>query len=194
MGTDESRGDYYTRGVASALLIPDISEDEKLRGIFDHSYCARLDVHYNGESVIERRYLMDITYHYNVDKRTGEIKEHFTAEVHDENSAAEKNRQAVSVGLGVFAGVIITLALLAIIVGRKKKSHRQEIRQGRQKFEDERNMEMEILNAFEIGDFSEEEGDIDTSAALADSAAAGATGRTRMEEERDVAEEGNEIV
>jgi len=192
--TDESESNYYTKGVASATLIPTVTDDEKRQGIFDHSYCARLDIHYNGKSVVERRFLMDITYHYNIDKKTGEIQEQFSAELHDENSAAKKDQQAVAVGLGVFAGVIVTLALIAIIFGKKKKSRRREIEQGRQRFGEGQDVEMEILNAFEMDDSPEEEGDRDTDATVADSAVVAAVNKTGMDEEQVVAKEENEIV
>jgi hypothetical protein len=119
-------------GVASPIFRPDISEEEKLLGTFTHNYCARMDVMYmpkdmNGyviESLLHRKFPMEITYNYRekVDSETGEVKEELnSATLSDEDTKAEERAKDLALGLGVLAGAIVTMALVAIIYGGKKK-------------------------------------------------------------------------
>ena len=157
--TNEANSTYFTEGVASAVHIATLTDDEKRQGIFDHTYCARLDFVYEGKSVVEKRYLMAITYHYLVDKKTGEVQGLLGADVHDENSGIEKRNKAVAVGLGIFGGMLATLALVAIILGGKRRQ-RREVTEGRNMY-NRSGEDVELVNtpsleavneAFQVGE------------------------------------------
>mmetsp|Transcript_3496 Transcript_3496/g.7002 ORF Transcript_3496/g.7002 Transcript_3496/m.7002 type:complete len:525 (-) Transcript_3496:94-1668(-) len=143
--TNEANSTYFTEGVASAVHIATLTDEEKRQGIFDHTYCARLDFVYEGKSVVEKRYLMGITYHYLVDKKSGEVQGLLSADVHDENSGVEKRNEAVAIGLGVFGGIIVTLALVAIIFGKKRRQKR-EVLEGRDLYS-RSGEDVELVNA-----------------------------------------------
>jgi len=87
---------------------------------------------------------MEITYHYLVDKRTGEVQGLLGADVHDEASGIEERNKAVAIGLGVFGGVIVTLALVAMIFGKKRRQ-RREVAEGRELYSS-RGEDLELVN------------------------------------------------
>ncbi|EJK59700.1 hypothetical protein THAOC_20042 [Thalassiosira oceanica] len=127
--TNEANSTYFTDGVAAAVHAPTLTDAEKRQGNFDHTYCAGLDFVYEGKSVVQKRYLMQISYHYLVDKKSGEVQGLLGADVHDENGGVEKRNMAVAVGFGAFGGVILTLALVAMIFGKKRRQ--REVAEGR---------------------------------------------------------------
>lgn len=128
---------YFRQGVASPIFLPTITEEEKLMGIFNHAYCARMDILYDvngtGEqiSVLDRRFPMEITYQYVEKLNDGDgngttIEEELvSATLTDENSVVEEGKRELGIGLGVIAGAVVTLALVAIIYGQKKKTTRR---------------------------------------------------------------------
>ncbi|KAL9184828.1 hypothetical protein ACHAXT_002605 [Thalassiosira profunda] len=146
--TDAASGDSYLLGVARPVYLPEITEDEKRQGTFDHAYCARMDVLYDLEgtgesvSVMERRFPMEVTYNYfEKDGENGAVEEELaSATLADAGTKVEENNEKLMVGLGVLAGAIVTLALVAI-VSRKKK---REARRGWERREAERTTELEL--------------------------------------------------
>ncbi|KAL9187627.1 hypothetical protein ACHAXT_006005 [Thalassiosira profunda] len=165
--TDVAVGDTYLLGVASPVFYPEISDEEKRRGTFDHSYCARMDVFHDasetGEavSVLERRYPMEVSYNF-----TGEVEEEITASLADfsiffgdaiegadvEGEQIEKrppsdtsgeedtgggNNTGMYIGLSVAAGVAIIVALAAIVWGRRRMRRSQGEAGGTQGGEEE---------------------------------------------------------
>ena len=77
----------FNEGVASPIYRPEITEEEKRVGIFNHAYCARMDILYdvNGTgdvvSVLNRRFPMEITYNYQekVDDDSGVLQEELSS-------------------------------------------------------------------------------------------------------------------
>jgi len=53
--TNEANATYYTEGIATAVHVPMLTDDEMRQDIFNHTYCARLDFVYEGKSVVEKR-------------------------------------------------------------------------------------------------------------------------------------------
>lgn len=132
--TDPASSDYFTKGVASPVLVPEVSEDEKRMGVFDHSYCAGMDILYdvngtgNAISVVRRRFAMEAIFWYEekeeiVNKETGEtdVEEVLTSvQLVDENTKTKDRKMELGIGLGVLAGAMVTIALIAIIYGKKR--------------------------------------------------------------------------
>ena len=138
--SDAASSEYFTKGVASPILLPEVTEEEKRRGTFDHSYCAGMDVLYDVEgtgelvSVVRARFAMEVTFGYEEEEihEGGEgdggeedevvVEERLTSvKLVDENTKVKEEQMELRIGLGVLAGATITLALIAIIYGEKKK-------------------------------------------------------------------------
>eukprot|EP00578_Thalassiosira_sp_NH16_P013537 CAMPEP_0181112288 /NCGR_PEP_ID=MMETSP1071-20121207/19734_1 /TAXON_ID=35127 /ORGANISM="Thalassiosira sp., Strain NH16" /LENGTH=300 /DNA_ID=CAMNT_0023196249 /DNA_START=20 /DNA_END=923 /DNA_ORIENTATION=- len=155
--SDAASSEYFTKGVASPILLPEVTEEEKQRGTFDHSYCAGMDVLYDVEgtgelvSVVRARFAMAVTFGYEEEEihegrwwgggrgsRGGEAD---VREVVDENTKVKEEQMELRIGLGVLAGATITLALIAIIYGEKKKKKKARTRRRWEAYQ--RNLEMD---------------------------------------------------
>lgn len=136
--TTTASSDFFTMGIAQPIFVPEVTEEEKLMGTFDHSYCAGVDIFYNDVNVttgdaqqvslLSGRFAMEITYSYDekVNEESGKIEEELTSAVlSDENSKVEEGNKDLQIGLGVLAGAVVTLALVAIVYGKKKKTSRR---------------------------------------------------------------------
>ena len=129
--TDPASSQYYTQGTASPMLIPEFSEEEKLQGSIDHTYCAGVDILYDVnatgslQSVLKGRFAMNINYMYTpiIDEESGEVVDETlsSATLSDDSTRANDRNEALSIGLGVLAGSVVTIALIAIIYGGRKK-------------------------------------------------------------------------
>lgn len=137
---EQSSSDLFTRGVASPIFLPEVSEEERMRGEFDHAYCARVDFLYDmtgtgdhARSVLDKRFPMDITYHYKeeIDEETGQIVEEelLSAVLTDEVTKADEQNLDLILGVAFFAGAIFTIALIAITMGKKRKKKNQRLQQ-----------------------------------------------------------------
>ena len=117
---------------ASPLLFPEFSDEEKILGEFDRSYCVGVDILYNNEPIIQRRYAMDVTYDYEkmINDSSG-ILSLSSATLHDDENSNntqvdKRNVGTLSIALAMLFGAVATLALVAIVVGdtkRKRKVH-----------------------------------------------------------------------
>jgi len=118
-------------GKASPIYLPTFTVEEKLLGTFDHAYCAGIDVLYdvnkNGvaESVLNQRYAMEVTYAYDnvYDDKSGAIVDEVinSATLSDESTKSATRNESLAIGLGVLAGSVLTLTLIALIYGEKRK-------------------------------------------------------------------------
>eukprot|EP00956_Cyclotella_meneghiniana_P031431 scaffold82437_cov69-Cyclotella_meneghiniana.AAC.1 len=69
---NSSRGEVYSHGVASAVLVPDVTEENRMLDVYNTTYCARIDVYYDDESIYTDTFDLDITYrNYEVDGKYG---------------------------------------------------------------------------------------------------------------------------
>ena len=127
---EPATSEYYTEGKASPLYLPSFTTEEKLQGTFDHAYCAGIDVLYdvnqNGvvESVLNQRYAMEVTYSYDnvYDENHSVVDEVInSATLSDESTKSANRNESLAIGLGVLAGSVLTLALIALIYGEKRK-------------------------------------------------------------------------
>ena len=113
------------------MLIPEFSEEAKLQGSIDHTYCAGVDILYDLnatgslESVLKGRFAMNINYMYTpiIDEESGEIIEETlsSATLSDDSTRTNDRNEALGIGLGVLAGSVVTIGLIAIIYGGRKK-------------------------------------------------------------------------
>lgn len=143
---DPSASDVYMRGVASAIFLPEITEEEKLGGTIDHEYCARVDYLYDADgtgnhdrSVLDQRFPMAITYLYQeeIDEETGQIVEEVVdVRLMDENTIEDEQDLDLILGLSFLAGAIFTVALTAILMGGKGKKKKKEKQRLQQMMED----------------------------------------------------------
>ena len=127
---EPANSEYNTKGKASPIFLPTFTIEEKLQGTFDHAYCAGIDILYdvnqNGvlESVLNQRYAMEVTYAYdNVYDQQGDVVDEVinSATLSDESTKSANRNESLAVGLGVLAGSVLTLALIALIYGEKRK-------------------------------------------------------------------------
>ena len=125
---EPATSEYYTEGKASPIYLPTFTTEEKLQGTFDHAYCAGIDILYdvnqNGivESVLNQRYAMEVTYAYdNVYGESGFNEIINSATLSDESTKSANRNESLAIGLGVLAGSVLTLALIALIYGEKRK-------------------------------------------------------------------------
>jgi len=140
-------GSFFRKGIASPIFLPEISHEEmrnqrEQRGVFEKAYCARMDVFYNPDgddtdekmvSVLDRRFPMGVAYNY-VDRGNGKssgdgefVKEELSSAIlTDGNSKVEKQNLELVVGLSALSGALVTLSLIAIIYGQRKKSTRKQ--------------------------------------------------------------------
>lgn len=138
----QSSGDVFTRGVASTIFFPEITEEEKLAGNIEHEYCARLDYLYDvdgtgnhARSVLDKRFPMVVTYLYReeIDEETGQIidEDLIDVELADENTTEEERDLDLILGLSFLAGAVFMMALIAIVMGgsRKRKKEKQRLQQ-----------------------------------------------------------------
>lgn len=123
---------------------------------FTHSYCARMDIMYlppelGGyveESLFERRFPMKITYNFRekVDPDSGKVEEELSsATLSDEGTEAEERNEELKIGLGVLAGALVTIALVAIIYGGRKKASRRRWQQREAERSQEEGENVEIV-------------------------------------------------
>lgn len=138
---EQSSGDVFTRGVASTIFFPEITEEEKLDGTIEHEYCARLDYLYDAggtgdhaRSVLDKRFPMVVTYLYkeDIDQETEQIVEDLIdVKLTDENTTEDERDLDLILGLSFLAGSLFMVALIAIIVGgsRKRKKEKQRLQQ-----------------------------------------------------------------
>jgi len=126
---EQATSEYYTEGKASPIYLPTFTTEEKLQGTFDHAYCAGIDILYdvnqNGvvESVLNQRYAMEVTYAYDNVYDGGEVVNEVinSATLSDESTKSANRNESLAIGLGVLAGSVLTLALIALIYGEKRK-------------------------------------------------------------------------
>ena len=128
-----AKSDFFTNGYASAIFLPKITESEKRLGSFIHNYCARLDIiMHDGvlglQSVFERRFVLQMQFDYK--KNEDEVSDDFTVAMANENEDVESGPDIGLIFLvlacGIVGGSIITITLVAIIQGNRKKSARTQ--------------------------------------------------------------------
>ena len=109
------------------MLFPEFSDEEKILGEFDRSYCVGVDILYNNEPIIQRRYAMDVTYDYEkMSNESSGILSLSSATLHDDENSNNTQVGTLSIALAMLFGAVATLALVAIVVGdtkRKRKVH-----------------------------------------------------------------------
>lgn len=89
-------------------------------------------------SLIKGRFAMEINYRYEleseekvIDEESGEekevifVEELVSAVLTDENTKVDGRNEELVIGLSVLAGAMVTIALIAIIYGQRKKSTRR---------------------------------------------------------------------
>jgi hypothetical protein len=117
--TSPSKGEIYSHGVASAIYIPDITEEERLLDVYNSSYCARIDVYYGDESIFDTTFPVQITYkNYVQDGKYG-----IAASLSEDNNTPKFDGGSIGLGImiGFIFGSIITLAVSAMVNDKKKK-------------------------------------------------------------------------
>lgn len=117
--TSPSKGEVYSHGVASAVYVPDITEDERMLDIYNSSYCARIDVYYGEDSIFDTTFPVDITYkNYVTDGKYG-----ISASLSEEDNTPKFDGGSIGLGLmiGMIIGSILTLAVGAMVNGKKRR-------------------------------------------------------------------------
>ncbi|KAL7479793.1 hypothetical protein ACHAW6_005513 [Cyclotella cf. meneghiniana] len=115
-----SSGEFYSRGIASAIFIPDITEADRQVDVYDSSYCARIDVYYHEEPIFDKTFPVNITYrNYESDGKYG-----MSATISEAESTSTKwdaNSIGLGLGCGFLGGSIVTLAMVAMLKEKKKR-------------------------------------------------------------------------
>lgn len=117
--TSPSKGEVYSHGVASAIYVPDITEEERMLDVYNSSYCARIDVYYGEDSIYDTTFPVDITYkNYVTDGKYG-----ISASLSEDDNTPKLDGGSIGLGLmiGMIIGSIMTLAVGAMINGKKKR-------------------------------------------------------------------------
>ena len=121
---NSSRGEVYSHGVASAVLVPDVTEEDRMLDVYNTTYCARIDVYYDDESIYTDTFDLDITYrNYEVDGKYGIAAS--LNEGHGDSTASAWSVDGGQIGLGIMFGFIfggiLTMTVLAMLNKKKER-------------------------------------------------------------------------
>ena len=128
-------GELYGNGVASAMYLPEITEEDRLADVYNRSYCARIDVYWESESIYHKTFPVDITYrNFESNGRYG-MSAAMSGEDTD-TSAFDGASIGLGIGVGLICGALFTLAVIAMMNGKKKDGEKvcltSEVEEGKE--------------------------------------------------------------
>jgi hypothetical protein len=122
--TSPSKGEVYSHGIASAIYISHITEEDRMLDVYNSSYCARIDVYYGEESIYDKTFPVDITYrNYETNGKYG-----ISAKLSEEGEDGPKfdgGSIGLGIGVGLIVGSLMTLTVTAMISGRNRGEVKQ---------------------------------------------------------------------
>ena len=106
----------YSLGVASAIYVPELTEEELTVDVYNNTYCARIDVYYGDESIYNKKFPVDVTYrNYETNGKYGMV-----ASLNAEDDVWTVD--GGSIGLGIMVGLIVgSITCLAVLAMLNKK-------------------------------------------------------------------------